>query len=99
MVTQQATSHHFTRQGDGTRKIDEKAKSSGRALAGLVLVDPGMTPSVVPLGGFVYFDYNAFGRGVQVNALVAGVFNTINLAIPRGLGGFDVSASAMGLLL
>ncbi|MBK8571764.1 MAG: hypothetical protein IPN91_03775 [Holophagaceae bacterium] len=90
---------YFTRQGDGTRKIDEKAKSSGRALAGLVLVDPGMTPSVVPLGGFVYFDYNAFGRGVQVNALVAGVFNTINLAIPRGLGGFDVSASAMGLLL
>jgi len=90
---------YFTRQEDGTRKIDEKAKSSGRALAGLVLVEPGMTPPVMPLGGFVYFDYNAFGKGVQVNTLVAGVFNTVNLAIPRGLGGFDVSANAMGLLL
>ena len=90
---------YFTRQGDGSRKIDEKAKSGGRALAGILLVDPGMTPSVLPLGGLVFFDYNAFGKGVQLNALVAGVFNTINLAIPRGLGSFDVSANALGLLL
>jgi len=90
---------YFTRQEDGSRKIEEKAKSNGRALAGIVLVDPGMTPSVLPLGGFVYFDYNAFGKGVQLNALVAGVFNTVNLAIPRGLGSFDVSANAMGLLI
>ncbi len=90
---------YFTRQDDGSRKIEEKAKSGGRALAGIVLVDPGLTPSVLPLGGLVFFDYNAFGKGVQLNALVAGVFNTINLAIPRGLGSFDVSANALGLLL
>ena len=90
---------YFTRQGDGTRKIEEKPKSSGRALAGVVLVDPGLTPSVVPLGGFVYFDYNAFGKGVQLNALTAVVFNTASLAIPRGLAGLDVSASATALLL
>jgi len=90
---------YFTRQGDGSRKIEEKAKSSGRALAGVVLVDPGLTPSVVPLGGFVYFDYNAFGKGVQLNALTALVFNTASLAIPRGLGSFDVSATATALLL
>jgi hypothetical protein len=90
---------YFTRQGDGTRKIEEKPKSSGRALAGVVLVDPGLTPPVMPLGGLLYFDYNAFGKGVQVNALTAILFNTASVAIPRGLGRFDVSANATALLL
>jgi hypothetical protein len=90
---------YFTRQGDGSRKIEEQAKSSGRALGGLVLVDPGLTPPVAALPGFLYFDYNAFGKGVQVNALTAGVFNTASVAIPRGLGSLDVSADATALLL
>ena len=90
---------YFTRQGDGTRKIEEKPKSSGRALAGLVLVDPGLTPPVAALPGLVYFDFDAFGKGVQLNALTAVVFNQASLAIPRGLGGFDVSAKASALLL
>lgn len=90
---------YFTRQGDGTRKIEEKPKSSGRALAGVVLVDPGLTPPVIPLGGLAYFDYNAFGKGVQLNALTAVVFNTASMAIPRGLGSFDVGANATVLLL
>lgn len=90
---------YFTRQGDGSRKIEEKPKSSGRALAAVVLVDPGLTPAVMPLGGLVYFDYNAFGKGVQVNALTAVLFNTASVAIPRGLGRFDVSANATALLL
>lgn len=90
---------YYTRQGDGTRKIEEKPKSSGRALAAVVLVDPGLTPPVTPLGGFLYFDYNAFGKGIQLNALTAILFNTASLAIPRGLGSFDVSANATALLL
>ena len=90
---------YFTKQGDGTRKIEEKPKSSGRALAAVVLVDPGLTPPVAPLGGLLYFDYNAFGKGVQLNALTAILFNTASLAIPRGLGSFDVSADATAMLL
>ncbi len=90
---------YFTRQGDGTRKIEEKPKSSGRAFAGLVLVDPGLTPPVAPFPGLAYFDFNAFGKGVQVNALTAVVFNQASIAIPRGLGSFDVSANAAALLL
>ncbi|HJW72412.1 MAG TPA: hypothetical protein VJ486_06100 [Geothrix sp.] len=90
---------YFTRQGDGTRKIEEKPKSNGRALAGLILVDPGLSPSVMPLGGLAYFDYNAFGKGVQLSALTAIVFNTASLSIPRGLGSFDVSANATALLI
>ena len=90
---------YFTRQGDGTRKVEERPKSHGKALAGVVLVDPGLSPSVFPLGGLVYFDYNAFGKGVQLSALTALVYNTASLALPRGLGGFDVSANASALLL
>jgi hypothetical protein len=90
---------YFTRQGDGSRKIEENPKSNGRALAAVVLVDPGMSPPVLPLGGLVYFDYNAFGKGIQLNALTAGVFNTASLAIPRGLGSFDVGARATTLFL
>ncbi len=90
---------YFTRETDGTRRIEEKPKSSGRALAGIVLVDPGMTPSVVPLGGLAYFDYNAFGKGVQLNALTAILYNTASLTIPRGLAGFDVSADTTVMLL
>ncbi len=90
---------YFTRQGDGSRKIEEKPKSSGRALAGVVLVDPGLTPPVAAFPGLVYFDYNAFGKGVQLNALTAGVFNTASMAIPRGLGSLDVSANATALFL
>ena len=90
---------YFTRQGDGSRRIEEKPKSSGRALAGIVLVDPGLTPPVAAFPGLVYFDYNAFGKGVQINALTAIVFNQVSVAIPQGLGGFDVGASAAALLL
>jgi hypothetical protein len=90
---------YFTRQGDGTRKIEDKAKSSGRALAGVVLVDPGLTPPVAAFPGLAYFDFDAFGKGIQLNALTAIVFNQASIAIPRGLGKFDVSANAAVLLL
>ena len=90
---------YFTRQSDGSRRIEEKPRTSGRALAGVVLVDPGLAPPVVPLGGFLYFDYDAFGKGVQLNVLTAVVFNTANVAIPRAFGAFDFGASATALLL
>ena len=90
---------YYTRQGDGTRRIEEKPRTSGRALAGVVLVDPGLAPPVMPLGGFLYFDYDAFGKGVQVNALTAIVFNTATVAIPRAFGSFDFGANATAFLL
>jgi hypothetical protein len=90
---------YFTRQDDGTRKIEEKAKSNGRAAAAVILVDPGNTPSVMPMAGLAYFDFNAFDRGIQINALTAVLFNTATVAIPRALGSFDVSANATALLM
>lgn len=90
---------YFTRQGDGTRKVEARPKSNGGAFAGLLLVDPGLQPPVFPAGGFAYFDFNAWQRDIQVNALVAGVFNTASLAVPRLPLGLDASVRASVLLL
>ncbi len=85
--------------GDGGRKLETKPRSLGRAIAAILLVDPGLSPPVAPLGGLAFFDFNAFNKGIQANAIVAGVFNTASLAAPRLAGGFDFSASATTLLL
>ena len=85
--------------GNGGRKVEAKPRSLGRAIAAVILVDPGLSPAVTPLGGLAFFDFNAFNKGIQADAIVAGVFNTGSLAVPRLPGGFDLSASATTLLL
>ena len=92
-------SRYFTRQADGSRRLEEKPRSWGRAVGGVVLVDPGLAPPVVPLGGLLYFDYDALGRGIQVDALTALLFNTASLAVPHAFGAFDLGANATVLLL
>ncbi len=89
---------YFTRQADGTRKMEEKAKTSGRAIAGVIVVDPGLKPPVLPLAGLVYYDFNAFDRGIQINALTALLFNTASVAVPHLPGGFDLNLDSTLLL-
>jgi hypothetical protein len=90
---------YFTRQADGSRKLEEKPRTSGRAIGGFLFMDPNLSPPVLPAAGLAYFDFNAFDRGVQVSALTALVFNTASVAVPRIFGGFDFRGRAMALLL
>jgi hypothetical protein len=90
---------YFNLQGDGSRRIEEKPKTSGRALGGLLLVDPGLAFPVVPLAGFAYFDFNALDKGIQLNVLTAAVFNRVEVGVPRLPGGFDLGAEITTLLL
>jgi hypothetical protein len=90
---------YFNKQKDGTRKVEEKLKSSGRALAAVLLVDPTLPLPVVPLGGLAYFDYNAFDRGIQISFLTAIIYNQFQLMVPHALGGFDFSANSTSLFL
>lgn len=90
---------YFTRQDDGSRAVEAKPRASGRALGGLLLVDPGLDLPVMPLGGLAYFNFNAFDRGIQVNALTAVVFNQGSLAIPNVGAGFDLGLRGSALLL
>jgi hypothetical protein len=89
---------YFNKQKDGTRKVEDRARSSGRAVGGLVLVDPTLSFPVVPLAGFAYYDFNAFNRGIQVNLLTAVLFNQGQVTVPLG-GGFDFTADSTSLLL
>lgn len=89
---------YFQRQPDGTRRVDPNARTGGRAIGGALLIDPGFSPPVLPAAGLAYYDFNAFGKGVQVNLFTAAVFNTASLAVPRLPGGFDARASAVALL-
>ncbi len=90
---------YYTRRSDGTRVLEAKPKTSGRALAGVLLMDPGLNPPVIPLGGLAYFDFNAFDRGIQLNALTAVVFNQASLAIPNVGAGFDLGLRTSALFL
>ena len=89
---------YFTRQADGTRKMEEKPRTSGRAIAGVIVVDPGLKPPVLPLAGLAYWDFNAFDRGIQINALTALLFNTVAVVVPRLPGGFGLNLDSQAML-
>jgi hypothetical protein len=90
---------YFTRQADGSRRLEEKPRTAGRALGAFLFMDPNLNPPVLPVGGLVYFDFNAFDRGVQLNAMTAVVFNTVALAIPSAFAGVDVGFRSTALFL
>lgn len=90
---------YFVPQPDGTRRIEEKPRTSGRGLGLLLLMDPGLGVPVLPVGGFGYSDFNAFNKGIQLNALIAGVFNRVTVAVPHLPGGFDLNVNASAMLL
>lgn len=90
---------YFTRQGDGTRKLEDKPRKSGRAVGAFLFVDPNLEPPVFPAGGLVYFDFNAFNRGIQLNAVTAAVFNTVSVAVPSAAVGVDLGVRSTALLL
>ena len=90
---------YYSLQKDGSRRIEERPKTSGRALGGILLVDPGLQMPVMPLGGLAYFDFDAFGKGIQLNALTAIVFNQVEMGVPHLPGGFDLGTQFRTLLL
>ena len=90
---------YFNKQADGTRRVEERPRSSGRALGALLLVDPTLQIPVLPLGGLAYFDFDAFGRGIQINALTAVVYNQVTVTVPRVAAGVDLSADSTSLFI
>jgi hypothetical protein len=88
---------YFVRQADGSRKPEEKARTAGRAMGLFLFLDPNLNPPVFPAGGLVYFDFNAFERGVQINAMTALVFNSFSMAIPSAFGGMDLGLRSTAL--
>ncbi len=90
---------YFKRQADGTRKVEEKPKTSGRAVGGVVVMNPTADIPVFPAAGLLYYDFNALNRGIQLTALTALVFNNAQVAIPNAFWGVDFSSSGTVNLL
>ena len=85
---------YYTKQKDGTRKADAAPRSSGRAMAGVLIMDPNATFPILPLAGMLFYDLNAWGRGIQYSFLTAIVFNNLNLTVPDVAGGVALHTSA-----
>jgi hypothetical protein len=89
---------YFTRQADGTRKLETRMKLSGKGFGAVVVMDSRMQPPVLPAAGFAYFNFNALDRGIQVNALTAAVFNTASVMVPDLPGHLDLTVKATAML-
>ncbi|MDP2876890.1 MAG: hypothetical protein Q8O00_11945 [Holophaga sp.] len=90
---------YFNLKKEGHREVELNPKERLRALAGGVLVDPGLQMPVFPFAGLLYLNFNAFGKGIQVNALTAIVFNQVSISVPRLPGGFDLRTQFSTMLL
>ena len=89
---------YYTRQEDGSRRVEERMRLSGKGFGAVVVLDSRMSPPVLPAAGFAYFNFNALDRGIQVNALTAVVFNTASVMVPNLPWKLDFSAKATAML-
>jgi len=89
---------YYTRQEDGSRRVEERMRLAGKGLGVVVVVDNRMSPPVLPAAGFAYYNFNALDKGIQVNLLTAAVFNTASVMVPGLPWKLDVSAKATAML-
>ena len=80
---------YFTKQKDGQRLAEERAQSAGKGVAGVVIIDPSADLPVLPLAGLIFFDFNAFDRGIQYSFLTAVLYNNLSVTVPNLAAGFD----------
>lgn len=80
---------YYTRQPNGSRKQDDRSRTSGRAVGAFLLIDPTSELPVLPFAAALFYDFDAFGKGIQYTFLTAILFNTGSLSLPNLFGGFD----------
>ena len=85
---------YFVKDKDGSRKVEEKARTSSRGIGAVLLFDPALPTKVLPLAGLAYVDFDAFNKGGQLSVLTAIVFTSAQLSFPNVGAGFDFSASS-----
>ncbi len=76
---------YLERQADGSRVVKQEQDTSQLFAAAGAFKD-GSYDNVVPLAGVNYFDYDLWGKNIQVNALFAGVLGLFTASKPS-LGG------------
>ena len=83
---------YLEQQPDGGRSVKQTTDTSQLFAAAGAFKDNSQD-SVVPLAGVNYFNYDLWRKGIQLNALFAGVFGTVTASKPS-LGGsrFDLTS-------
>ena len=88
---------YLERQEDGTRSVKTEMDSRQIFAAAGAFRDSS-TDGVTPLAGVNYFDYDLFGRKVQLNVLFGGVLAFVNASKPDLFGrNIDLSLDAVGV--
>ena len=77
---------YLKQEQDGSRTVQQEIDSS-QIFAAVGATEDSSTDGVVPLGGIDYFNYNLFGKDIQVNALFAGVLGLFTASDPDLFGG------------
>jgi hypothetical protein len=85
---------YMTRAPDGSRTVETDAARRTLFVVGGVYDQPGLDYAV-PLAGFNYFNYNVKDSKVQMNAFLAGAFNTITVTHPKLFGKVDGTIEAL----
>ena len=85
---------YLERQSDGSRTVKMELERSALFAAAGAFKD-GSSDGFTPLGGVSYFNYDLFGKNIQVNVLFAGVVAFVNGSKPN-VGGsqFDITIDA-----
>jgi hypothetical protein len=76
---------YLEREADGTRTL--KPLDTSQWFAAVGAFQSSATDGVQPFGGVNYFDFDLFGKNVQINALIGGVVNFVTLSKPDLAGG------------
>lgn len=90
---------YYTRHEDGSRQVDGRSRTAGRAVGGFLLIDPSSDFPVAPMAAMLFYDFDAWGKGIQYNFLTALVYNAGSISVPNAFMGFDVNAGANLLFL
>ncbi|MCL1894134.1 MAG: hypothetical protein FWG02_07870 [Holophagaceae bacterium] len=90
---------YLVRDETGNRQIQHKQPSFARMMGMAVVVDPEMQFPVVPGAALAFFDYDAFGKGIQYALLPMGLYNMGTLSVPNLPWGFDLGVHSSTRLL
>lgn len=90
---------YLERQEDGSRNVKQEMDSS-QLFAAVGAFQDDSTDGVIPLAGVNWFDYDLFGRNIQLNVLFAGVLGFVNASKPDLFGGnADLTLDAVGVAI
>jgi hypothetical protein len=87
---------YLVRGEGGSRHLQQKQPSFARMVGVGIVADPALDYPVLPVAGFAFLDYDAFGKDIQYFLLPMGVYNMGTISVPNLPYGFDLGIDFVG---